>query len=394
MNSQHIPPLRIALVTETFAPEINGVAHTLGQLVRGLHARGHQLQLVRPRIPDSEGSAPEQVEQLPVASLPIPGYRELRFGLPAGGRLHRAWQGWRPDVLYVATEGPLGWSAVASARRLGIPCISGFHTNFHSYSQSYHAGVIAPLALAYLRHLHNRTQGTLVPTHELAAQLTAQGFERMAVMGRGVDTERFSPVKRRAELRTQWGVEEETPVAIYVGRVAPEKNLPLVIKAWHALRQGDPRIPLVVVGDGPLRGQLQRRHPEVRFVGMHTGEALAQHYASADIFLFPSTTETYGNVTLEAMASGLAPVVFDYAAGRLHLRHGESGLLAPLDEPQQFVALAASLAQAPQQVERLRRAARAAALAATWPLIVERFEGVLRAAAQGVAPPEGLPSIA
>ena len=317
--SEHAPtarPLRVALVTETFPPEVNGVAMTIGRMLDGLLARGHRIQLARPR--QHRGDAPRngpQLEELLLAGVPLPRYQGLRMGLPAGGALARAWERWGPDIVHVVTEGPLGWSALNLARRLGLPATTDFHTNFHSYSTHYGFGLLKSVIGAHLRRFHNRALCTFVPTWQLREELRLDGYRGLEVVARGVDTRLFDPVRRSAALRRQWGAGEDDPVAIYVGRIAPEKNLPLVLSAFAAMRQRAPRARLVLVGDGPARAQLQRQHPEHVFAGMRVHEDLACHYASGDVFLFPSVTETFGNVTVEAMASGLAVVAFDYAAG-------------------------------------------------------------------------------
>jgi glycosyltransferase involved in cell wall biosynthesis len=178
-------------------------------------------------------------------------------------------------------------------------------------------------------------------------------------------------------LRRSWGAQDDDAVALVVGRIAPEKNLPLVLSAFAAMRERSPRAKLVFVGDGPDRGSIQNRFPEHIFAGMRTGEDLARHYASGDVFLFGSLTETFGNVTLEAMASGLAVVAYDYAAARQHIRHLANGLLAPCDAVQAFERLAAMLAAEPQRVRSIGAAARATAEGVDWENVHDDLEHVL-----------------
>ena len=187
----------------------------------------------------------------------------------------------------------------------------------------------------------------------------------------------FNPARRSAQLRRQWGVEDDDPVVAYVGRIAPEKNLPLVLSAFSAMRQRAPRARLVLVGDGPERARIQRLHPEHVFAGMRTHEDLACHYASADVFLFPSLTETFGNVTIEAMASGLAVVAFDYAAAREHIVHGESGVLAPFADPGAFERAAASLIADAAHVRSCGRNARLTAEGIDWDQVNDEFAAAL-----------------
>ncbi len=256
--------MRITLVTETFPPEVNGAAGSLHRLVAGLSARGHRLVVVRPRFPMAgvEYAPPPDWEEWPVASVPLPGYSALRVGLPAGRKLVRRWRADRPDVVHVATEGPLGWSAVIAARRLGIPVSSSFHTNFHSFAAHYRAAPLRRAALCYLRTLHNLTRRTLVPSVTVREELDRAGFRNLGILGRGVDTDLFGPVRRDSHLRRVWGAGPETPVVIHVGRLASEKNPGLLVDSFEAMRRLHRPAPrLVLVGDGPARRRLEREHP-------------------------------------------------------------------------------------------------------------------------------------
>src|SRR5215831_7810341 len=370
--------LRVAVVTETYPPEVNGVARTVGLMVEALCERGHDVQLVRPR---------QRVERAPlpgmgprerlVLGFPIPFYRHLQIGVAPPRALHTAWTQWRPDVVQVVTEGPLGWTAVTTARHMGIPICSDFHTNFHSYSRHYGVGVFASIVSRYLRALHNRTDCTLVPTAEMPANLETLGFERIRAVGRGADNWPFNPDRRSERLRSTCGCHGDGAVALYVGRLAPEKNLALVVRAALAMRAIDPSLRVVLVGDGPQAAALRAEHPDFVFAGMRTGGDLAEHYASAFFFVFPSTTETFGNVTLEAMASGLAVLAYDYAAARQYLRNEASALLAPYDDEQAFVDMAAQLAGDAAMRAGLRAESRRVADAVSWSRAVDDLERVL-----------------
>jgi glycosyltransferase involved in cell wall biosynthesis len=372
--------LRIALVTETFAPEVNGVAMTLGHLVQGLLRRGHAVQLVRPRqtrddMPRAQGGFDEMLAR----GIPLPNYGGLRFGLPAGLRLGRLWRQVRPDLVHVATEGPLGWSAVTAARKLNLPLISSFHTNFQSYSSHYGLGLLKTPIEAYLRKLHNRTMATLVPTQALAQELRQRGFHNLALLPRGVATSQFSAQRRSAALRAQWGVSEDDLVAIHVGRLAQEKNLGLVLEAYRAIAARRPGSRLVLVGDGPLRKSLQESFPQALFVGVRTGEDLAAHYASGDLFLFPSLTETYGNVVPEALASGLAVLAYRRAAAAQLITHAHNGMLAPVGDARRFIDLAADLANNPWLLRALRQQAAPSIAHLEWSSVCDGFVDQLRA---------------
>lgn len=373
------PRHHVCIVTETYPPEINGVALTLARLASGLRARGHAVSVVRPRPGAGEGPG-DGSEMLVVRGLPLLGYPTLRVGLPAGRVLRAGWTTRRPDVVYVATEGPLGWSAVRMARRLGIPVLSGFHTNFHGYARHYGLGWLQPLLVCYLRRFHNRTLGTLVASVDLRNQLRARGFTNLSVLGRGVDRELFTPARRSPALRRAWGVSGGDLVALYVGRLAPEKNIALAVEAYRAMRRGRSALRFVIVGDGPVRAALQRAHPDLLFCGVQTGAQLATHYASGDVFLFPSETETFGNVVLEAMASGLAVVAYNYAAARTHITHGKSGVLVPYADSRAFVESAAALVRAPRSVRAMGGRAREETTSVDWPSVVRQFEMLLSGA--------------
>ena len=328
--------MKIAIVTETCAPEVNGVAMTLGRLMSCLRERGHRLQLVRPERPGLP--APDALE-LRVPGVAIPGYPELRFGLPAYLRLRRQWRQRAPELVHIVTEGPLGYAALCAARELGIPVSSGFHTHFDQYSGYYGVPLLRRAIGAYLRHFHNRAGCTLAPGRQTCDALVTRGYRNVIQLDRGVDTQLFNPARRCEALRSAWRAREGAPVAICVGRVAPEKNPVLLLRAHAELRRHHPLARLVVVGDGPERAALQRAHPEVIFSGTRSGEDLARHYASADLFLFPSLTETWGNVVVEAMASGLPVLAFDCAAAGQLVQHGHSGLLAPSGDEAAFLSL-------------------------------------------------------
>ncbi|HWM43446.1 MAG TPA: glycosyltransferase family 1 protein [Burkholderiales bacterium] len=370
--------LRIAMVTETYPPEVNGVARTVALMAEGLQRRGHSIQLVRPRQNghDFAGDMPG-FQTVLRPGIPIPRYTQLRMGMPSQRALERCWKDERPQIVHIATEGPLGWSALAAARRLELPVATDFHTNFHTYMRDYGMAWLARPVAAYLRAFHNRAGCTMVPTREIAEDLAGQRFERLRVVGRGVDPAVFSPARRSQALRASWGAEDNTLVAMCVSRFAHEKNFALVIEAYEAMRRIRPDAKLVLVGDGPLVNDLRKKNVGTIIAGRKVNGELSKHYASGDVFLFPSMTETWGNVTLEAMASGLGIVAYDYAAAREVLRHGESALLAPFGDSAAFIAHAERLAGGAALARSLGKEARKAAENLTWERIVADFEGVL-----------------
>ena len=353
--------MHIAIVSETFPPEINGVALTVQEFLLGLRSLGHEVSLARPRQTSDQGEFAD--DELLVRGAGIPRYPGLRFGFPARGRLMTQWRQRRPDAVYVATEGPLGWSAVRAARALRIPVATGFHTRFDDYASRYGLGFLAPTVFAWMRHFHNRADATLVPTLELQRFLGERRFDNVTLLRRAVDTERFAPSQRSDALRAQWGLSADDVVVIHVGRVAPEKNLALALRAFRSIQVRQPTARFVFVGDGPARSAIQAANPDLIFAGTQRGDALTAHFASADLFLFPSLSETFGNVTLEAMASGVATVAYDYGAAHEHLRSGVSGDAVRCGDEAQFIACAVRLAEDRALRDRYSAAARNAILA-------------------------------
>ncbi len=380
--------LHIALITETFAPEINGVAHTLGHLSSGLRQRGHRVAVIRPRQPQ-DPRHPTQPDLLLCRGWPIPGYPGLQWGQTSVHKLLRRWKQERPDVIYIATEGPLGLSALRAARRLKIPVVSCFHTNYQAYASQYGLGLMERLTTFYLRWFHNRTQLTLVPSLSQRTALQRRGFERLALLERGVDSQLFNPTRRSSALREHWGLQPDDIALIHVGRLAPEKNLGLLRRTFETLRAKQPSraLKLIVVGDGPERAALERELPEAVFCGAQQGEILASHYASGDIFLFPSLTETFGIVVLEAMASGLAVVAYDEAAAAQHIQQGHNGALAMSGDEHAFIEAAGWLLDDPEALRRARLNARHHACHQGWEPIVTAFEEHLYNARQAAAHP-------
>lgn len=370
--------LRIAIVTETFPPEVNGVAMTLGRIVDGLLRRGHSVQLVRPRqVHESTIKPSEGLDEVLCRGIQLPAYKELRFGLPLKNRLSKMWLSKRPDIVHVVTEGPLGWSAVAAARKLQLPVTSSFHTNFHSYSNHYGMGLLKTPIESYLRKLHNKTDATLVPTKALMLELQQRGFKNVGLLSRGVATDLFSPAQRSQALREQWGVKPDDMVILFVSRLAKEKNVGLAISAYRAIKAKLPTARMVFVGDGPMRKQLENICPDAIFTGIRKGAELSAHYASGDLFLFPSLTETFGNVISEAMASGLAVLSYDKAAAKELIVNGKNGMVVAPGDELAFVNAAVELAQNATLQQSIRQAVVPSISHLSWEAIYSSFEETL-----------------
>ena len=350
--------MRIAMVTETFPPEINGVALTVASLVDGLREAGHTVQVVRPRQLDADESALDDDHVL-VRGARLPRYPGLQFGLPTARRLRQLWKAERPDAIYVATEGPLGYSALRAAKALGIPASTGFHTRFDDFARHYGFGFLTPVVFAYLRRFHRHGTATLVPTVELRDFLMQNGFGNVVLLRRAVDNRLFSPTRRDDALRAQWGLKPGQLAFIYVGRIAPEKNLSLAVRTFREVQKVHRDARYIWIGDGPTRATLAAENPDFIFTGIQRGEELARHFASADLFVFPSMTETFGNVTLEALASGLPAVAFDYGAAREHLTT-DCGRRVPFGDEEAFVRATLELVRSDVTRPEIRAAAVAA----------------------------------
>ena len=371
------PSLRIAVVTETWPPEVNGVAMTLAKLVQGLSHRNHDVQLIRPRQTKTDSPMSDSsLEEVLMRGMPIPRYPELKLGLPSKKTLVKTWTLRRPDVVHIATEGPLGWSALQAAKVLKLPVTSDFRTNFQSYSKHYGVGWLRKPIVAYLRKFHNATACTMVPTRELMRTLSQNGFANLKVVSRGVDTKLFNIAKRDTSLRSSWGATDDTKVLISVGRMAPEKNLDQVLKTYDALKSTGQAFKLVMVGDGPLKEQFQKRYPEIIFPGMLSQSNLAAYYASSDLFIFPSQTETFGNVTLEALASGIPVLAFDCAAARDWVQTGVNGWLVAENNPEGFAAQAVTIFNSKDLLDQITQSTRQQVVHLDWDQIAEQVESV------------------
>lgn len=372
--------MRIDMVTDTYDPDVNGVAMTLGRLVGGLRARGHLVHVMRAAEKGAEVVRGETV--MPSFSLPF--YHEVKIGLPAADAFRERWMKKRPDAVYVATESPMGASAVKAARTLEIPVVMGFHTNFHQYMRNYAFSGMEPAVVKYLLKLHHRAHVTIVPTEEVSRSLTELGFSNLAVMGRGVDSALFHPDRRDVSLRQSWGVWRDEMVFGVVGRLAAEKNLEKTLEWYTRLQREMPDcgMKMVVVGDGPLMDRLRSRFPDVIFCGSRTGEDLARHYAGMDALLFASETETFGNVLLEGMASGLPTVSYRYAASADVVMDGLNGLHVEKGDEEGFYAAMKRLLTDRQAAVRMGGRARLTACSKTWDAVHDRFESLLLAVAR------------
>lgn len=365
-------PLRLLLVTETFPPEINGVARTLGRWVDTFRARGHRVRVIRPRQLDEKPS-PDHVH-----GVPLPFYPQMRFGVASPLRLRAQMEHDRPDLVHIATEGPLGWAALVAAGSLALPVASSFHTNYDHYLAHYGMRSLESLVLAYLRWFHNQTLVTLAPSVACQRRLRDDGLQRVEIWSRGVDGRLFHPRHRDPGLRKSLDIGPDDVLLLYVGRLAAEKGLPVLLRAFTKLQQLLPevrrdRLRLALVGDGPLLSSFQAQPtPGVILAGAKQAEELARWYASADVFAFPSCSETFGNAVLEAQASGLPVVAFDTQEMQERLTSGAEGIL--VSQTGNFAGAVADFCKDQNLRQRCGQAARLRAECQTWEGIFDELE--------------------
>lgn len=364
-------PLSITIVTETWRPDINGVAMTCGRMADGLVNLGARVQVVQTAA--QEPHFEPDLDMITLKSFNLPFYKEVTLGFPNRSLLLKRWQEDRPDLILLVTEGPLGFSALRVAKKLNIPVVSEFHTNFQLYSKDYGLSYLEPVIRSYLRYFHNHTLKTFVPTKEIRQQLENYGFQNLCTVARGIDTTLFSSRRRSQALRKQWGLDPNQLAVIYVGRIAREKNIHLAVMAFRQLQKINSEARFIMVGDGPIRTKLQAENSDFIFCGMQTGETLAEHYASADMCLFPSTTETFGNVLLEAMASGLATVCFDYAAAKDHLQNQDNGYSVTLHDEDAYIRATLALNRNPVQRQSMGRSAERSMRHYSWENVYTEF---------------------
>jgi len=373
------PRLKIAIVTETWVPEINGVALSLLQLCKGLQDQGHKILLIRPQ---QKTRCPEFTpnQECLVNGQSIPKYPEMKFGWPQFLKVSQAISAFSPDVVHIVTEGPLGFIALHAAKTRRIPVSSGFHSQFQEFSRFFDLAFLVKPIQSYLRWFHNATQLTCVPSKDTEQALRQFGVTcPLVVVGRGIDTERFSTKRYSSTLRQKWGVDDDTTVLLYVGRLSSEKEVSVVIDAYTALRKLDEsKVRLVLVGDGPDRSRLEKMKGAeyVIFMGSLSGIQLAEAYASANVFVFASQVETFGNVVLEAMASGLPIIAYDYACAQLHAKHTQTGWLIPIGQVDLFAQCVLQLPDN-QTLKRMGYQAMQDVQTIGWKHPVQQFERAL-----------------
>lgn len=352
--------MRIALLSDTYTPQVNGVTTVVARIARVLREFGHEAVVVAPRYPGHDPSPPGDAE-LRIPSAPFPPYPAIRLSLPQFRTVARYLDAFRPDVVHVATEGTIGLTGRRYAVRNAVPLVTSFHTNFPQYARHYGAGLIEPLVWRWLRWFHGPARITQTPGEAVCRTLVERGIGRPVVWGRGVDTAHFHPSRRHPAWRRWLAGGDDTAIVLHVGRLAPEKNLDVLAESWTlAHRDLGQRATFVLAGEGPGTRDLIGRMPWVRHLGFLDRDRLSVLYASADICVLPSDTETCGLVALEAMASGLAVVAAD-AGGFKESITDATGLLAAPHDAAGFAASIVALVKNHQWRRELGAAARDAA---------------------------------
>jgi glycosyltransferase involved in cell wall biosynthesis len=368
--------LRIAIFAETFLPKWDGITNTLCYLLDHLAATGHDSLMFAPK------GAPGTYARTPIVGLPgftFPLYPDLRL-VPPLVNVRRQLEGFRPDLIHIVNPTLLGLVGLRHARELDLPVVASYHTDVPGYAERYGMPFMRAPLWAYLRWIHNQADLNLCPSLFTRDELVAHRFQRVRIWGRGVDTQRFNPEHRDSAWRHRLsGGHPGAPLLLFAGRLAPEKRVDWLRPLLDAI----PRARLAIVGDGPARPELEALFagtPTV-FTGYLQGKTLSCAYAAADLFVFPSASETFGNVVTEAMASGL-PIVAARAGGPVdHVRDWETGLLFEPDSVQDLIAKVWQLVSTPGVMGEFGANARAYAETQTWAAVLDGllkdYEGVI-----------------
>lgn len=363
--------MKVVYFTESLLPHVDGVSRTLAQLFGFLERQGVDFRVYSPFVPGPEISWSGRVR--PVRYVRFPLYPDYRVTLPALGSIGRELEGWKPDLVHLVSPTPMASRAQGWARKRGIPVVSSFHTHFVSYFRYYGVPWLEGFGWRQLRRFYERCERVYAPSDSIIAELAEHGIANTELWSRGIDLARFSPDRRSAELRAQAGADENTPVLLMVSRLVKEKDMADLVEMDRILRQRGNIYRLVLVGDGPMREELQSALPDAHFAGHQSGEALARWYASGDVFVFPSTTETFGNVVLEAQASGLPTVVVDRGGPPDLVQPGATGFIARANDPADLAQQCEGLLRDAGRRARMGRQARDAARERDWAAINGRL---------------------
>ncbi|MFW5973421.1 MAG: glycosyltransferase family 4 protein, partial [Bacteroidota bacterium] len=337
---------RVALFAGAYNHIADGVTRTLNRLVGYLESASFEVRVFAPTV--DRPQVRHEGTLLPVPSVRAPGRPDYRFSLGLTPAVRQQLESFNPDLYHIATPDLLGLQALKHAGRRGIPVVASYHTHFASYLQYYHLHALEPLVWAYLRWFYRQCREIYVPSASMAEVLAERGIEQgVRLWERGVDTTLFHPSRRSLAWRRRLGFSDDDVIVSFVSRLVWEKGLRRMADILQQLRGRGASFRTLIVGDGPARADLAELLPEAVFTGYLEGEDLATAYASTDVFLFPSDTETFGNATLEAMASGTPPVCAEATGSRSLVNHGETGLLVRTDDIDGFAGALFALVSDP-----------------------------------------------
>lgn len=371
--------MKVAYFTESLFPHVDGVSRTLAQLFTTLRQRGVEFLVYSPFVPGPEHPWADRVRRVPFFHFPL--HKDYRVSLPFGHDALKELEAFAPDLVHVVSPTLMAVRAQSWAHRHGIPVVSSYHTHFVSYGRFYRMGWLEGFGWWMNRRFYNRCDRVYPPSRSIVRELAEHGITNTEIWSRGIDLARFSPRFRDPELRRRAGADDDTPLLLFVSRLVKEKDLADLVEMERILQQRGSRHRLALVGDGPLRADLERDLPAAYFAGQQEGEALGRWYASGDIFVFPSTTETFANVVLESQASGVPPVVVDRGGPPDLVEHGVTGFIARPNDPADLADHVERLLGDPGLRARMGGAAHAAAQGRDWPTIngalIDSYERVV-----------------
>jgi phosphatidylinositol alpha 1,6-mannosyltransferase len=368
-------PLRVALFTGNYNYIKDGVALTLNRLVGDLQRRGVPVLVFAPTGP--KPAFPSVGEVVPVPSFPIPTRPEYRIalGLPQSARARL--EAFRPTLFHIAVPDLLGYRALRLAQDWAMPVVASYHTRYDTYLKFYGLGPLEHYGKKYLRYFYSKCIQTCPPSESMAAALRADGIaQNLRIWSRGVDNELFNPAKRSLDWRREVGIADDDVVITFTGRLVKEKNTDLLTRLFNNLGQGGKRIRTMIVGDGPEGPRMRKLLPKTVFTGFIHGDELARAYASSDVFFFPSESESFGNVTLEAMASGLPAVCANACGSNSLVSEGKTGFLASARDEEALLERLGRLTDDAELRRAMSLAARQRALDFTWSQVLAEMHSV------------------
>ena len=358
--------MKIAIYAATYVKDKDGVARTIYRLVSSFLDAGHEVVVWSPDVSGTDGRK-EKIVALP--SVPIPLYPDYRLGFFSVSS-QKELDAFCPDILYISTPDLIGGKFLKYAEKQGLPVVSAYHTDFPSYLDYYRLGFAEGFVWSHLRRFYSACDVLFVPTREVKSRLEEKGINRIDIWGRGIERDLFNPDRRSPELRNSWGAKEKTVIS-YAGRFVWYKDIRVVMEVYKRFQKSDlsKEVLFVMIGSGPEEDTLRKEMPDAVFPGYLVGTALPEAYASSDIFLFPSTTESFGNVVLEGLSSGLPGVVSNIGGCQEHIKRSDGGFIAEAGNHEQFFTCCERLIRDPELYKEKRQNGLAFAETMSWSAI-------------------------